>query len=170
MSEENTYQICTQCVMDTSDPDISFDEKGVCNHCHHYDSFYKNIYPFNLTNEQREAELTKIINEIKSTGSDKKYDCIIGLSGGVDSSYTAFKAKQFGLNSLAVHLDNGWDSEHAVKNIELLVKKLDIDLYTYVIDWNEFRDLQKAFFKASIVPSLSYRTFATAHNPAASSL
>ncbi len=137
--------------MDTSDPDISFDEKGVCSHCHHYDSFYKNIYPFNLTLEQREAELSKIVEEIKSSKNNKKYDCIIGLSGGVDSSYTAYKAKQLGLNPLAVHLDNGWDSEHAVKNIELLVRKLEIDLYTHVIDWDEFRDLQKAFFRSSII-------------------
>ena len=151
MKEENTYQICTHCVMDTSDPDISFDEKGVCSHCHHYDTFYKNIYPFNLSLEQRKSEFSKIVDEIKSARSYKKYDCIVGLSGGVDSSYTAFKAKQLGLNPLAVHLDNGWDSEHAVKNIELLVRKLDIDLYTHVIDWDEFRDLQKAFFKSSII-------------------
>ncbi len=151
MKEEKKYQICVHCVMDTSDPDISFDEKGVCSHCHHYDSFYKNIYPFNLTLEQREAELSKIVEEIKSSKNNKKYDCIIGLSGGVDSSYTAYKAKQLGLNPLAVHLDNGWDSEHAVKNIELLVRKLEIDLYTHVIDWDEFRDLQKAFFRSSII-------------------
>ncbi|MBI5324876.1 MAG: N-acetyl sugar amidotransferase [Ignavibacteriae bacterium] len=150
MKEENNYQICERCVMDTSDPDIVFDESGVCNHCHHYDSYYRNIYPFNLTTEKRDIELSKIVEEIKSSGN-KKYNCIIGMSGGVDSSYTAYKAKQLGLNPLAVHLDNGWDSEHAVKNIELLVRKLDIDLHTHVIDWGEFRDLQKAFFRSSII-------------------
>lgn len=137
--------------MDTSDTGIIFDEYGVCSHCHHYDSFYKNIAPFNLSTGKREEVLKSIIDDIKSKGHNRKYDCIIGVSGGVDSSYTAYKIKQFGLNPLAVHLDNGWDSEYAVKNIESLVKKLNIDLYTHVIDWSEFRDLQKAFFKSSII-------------------
>ena len=151
MRREGEYQICTRCVMDTSDPEITFDDNGVCIHCHHYDTFYKNIEPFNLSSEKKEIELKKIINEIKSPGKNKIYDCIIGVSGGVDSSYTAYLVKKYGLNPLAVHLDNGWDSEHAVKNIESIVKRLDIDLYTHVIDWSEFRDLQKAFFKSSII-------------------
>ena len=137
--------------MDTTDPDIKFDVRGICSHCQHYDDFYKNLYPYNLSPEKRLLELQRKIEQIKQEGLKKKYDCIIGLSGGVDSTYTALKAKQFGLKPLAVHLDNGWDSEQAVKNIELTVRKLGIDLYTHVIDWEEFKELQKSFFKASII-------------------
>lgn len=141
-----TYRICTRCVMDTTDPEIEFDEKGVCNHCYYYDEQLKRKV---FTGQHGQEELTRIVDEIKRHGSGKDYDCVIGVSGGVDSTYVAYKVKELGLKPLAVHLDNGWDSELAVKNIEQVLKKLDIDLYTHVIDWEEFKDLQLAFLKAS---------------------
>ncbi|MCR4336822.1 MAG: N-acetyl sugar amidotransferase [Candidatus Omnitrophica bacterium] len=141
------YQICTRCIMDTSDPHITFDEQGVCNHCRDYEKKWKKI-----TSESHRRGLEKIIERIKEEGRNKEHDCVIGVSGGVDSSYLAYLAvKKFGLRPLAVHLDNGWNSELAVKNIENLIKKLGIDLYTYVIDWEEFKDLQRSFIKASVV-------------------
>lgn len=144
MSEK--YQICNRCVMDTTDPEIQFDEKGICNHCIQYDESVKNLV---FDGDEGKEKLEHAINKIKETGKGKEYDCIIGVSGGVDSSYVAYKVKELGLVPLAVHLDNGWDSELAVKNIELFLKKLDIDLYTHVIDWEEFKDLQLSFLYAS---------------------
>jgi len=143
---EKKYQICNRCVMDITDPDIQFDDNGICNHCRQYDELVKR-YVFD--GEQGKEKLKHIIDKIKKTGTGKEYDCIIGVSGGVDSTYVAYKVKEFGLRPLAVHLDNGWNSELAVKNIELFLKKLDIDLYTYVIDWEEFKDLQLSFLYAS---------------------
>ncbi|MFA4849332.1 MAG: N-acetyl sugar amidotransferase [Methanoregula sp.] len=140
------YQVCNRCVMDTTDPEIQFDEKGICNHCRQYD---ESIKRFVFDGEAGKEKLQHIIDEIKVSGTGKEYDCIIGVSGGVDSSFVAYKVKEFGLRPLAVHLDNGWDSELAVKNIELFLKKLDIDLYTHVIDWDEFKDLQLSFLYAS---------------------
>jgi N-acetyl sugar amidotransferase len=141
-----TYQICKRCVMDTTDPDIYFDENGICNHCHQYDESVKRMV---FDGDEGKEKIQHIVDEIKKSGKKKEYDCIIGVSGGVDSSYVAYKVKELGLRPLAVHLDNGWDSELAVKNIELFLKKLDIDLYTYVIDWEEFKDLQLSFLYAS---------------------
>jgi N-acetyl sugar amidotransferase len=132
--------------MDTTDPDINFDENGICNHCHQYDESVKRHL---FEGKEGEESLSRIITSIKESGKNKEYDCIIGVSGGVDSSFVAYKVKELGLNPLAVHLDNGWDSELAVRNIELFLKKLDIDLYTHVIDWEEFKDLQLAFLYAS---------------------
>jgi len=100
--------------------------------------------------ERGRSDLDKIVNAIKKAGKGREYDCIIGLSGGVDSTLVAYKVKQLGLRPLAVHLDNGWDSEMSVANVEQIVKKLEFDLYTCVIDWEEFRDLQVAFFRSSI--------------------
>jgi len=137
-------QICTRCVMDTTDPDIRFDAQGVCHHCHNYDAMARNWDARNAA-----ADLEKIVERIGRAGKGKPYDCIIGVSGGVDSTFVAYKVKQLGLRPLAVHLDNGWDSELAVKNIETVLRKLGIDLFTHVIDWEEFRDLQLAFLKAS---------------------
>lgn len=142
------YQICTRCIMDTSDPDIKFDSQGICNHCHSYDKEASKIL---LSDEEKKERLQKIVAKIKEEGKNSEYDCIIGLSGGVDSSYLAYCVKELGLRPLAVHLDNGWNSELAVNNIENIVKILNIDLYTYVIDWEEFKDLQIAFLKASVV-------------------
>lgn len=131
--------------MDTTDPDIIFDQEGVCNHCHTY---MENI-SIRTSGTQQDKELKTLIDEIKRSGEGNEYDCIIGVSGGADSTYVAWKCKKLGLKPLAVHFDNGWDSELAIKNIEKVLKNLDIDLYTYVIDWEEFRDLQIAFLKAS---------------------
>lgn len=141
------YQICTRCIMDISDPDIKFDDNGVCNHCQKYDEAAKTR---NFSDKEKLSMVQKIIGEIKENGKGKDYDCLIGLSGGVDSSYVAYLAKKFGLRPLAVHFDNGWNSEFTVKNIEDIVKKLNIDLCTYVVDWEEFKDLQRSFFKASV--------------------
>ena len=140
------YKICTRCVMDTTDPDIVFDEQGVCNHCYTYDEM---IRKYVFIGEEGRKRLESIVNEIKIAGKDKEYDCIIGVSGGVDSTSVAYKVKELGLRPLAVHLDNGWDSELAVKNIEQALKMLNIDLYTHVINWEEFKDLQLAFLRAS---------------------
>lgn len=140
------YQICTRCVMDTSDPDIQFDENGICTHCHNYKRIIQScVFP----GTEGEHKLAKIIESLKKNGKGKKYDCVIGLSGGVDSSFVAYRVKQYGLRPLAVHLDNGWDSELAVKNIENICRSLEIDLHTIVLDWEEFRELQIAFLKAS---------------------
>jgi len=134
--------------MDTSDPDIVFDDNGVCNRCKKAEELL-NLVPYSLPKEEKRKELEKLIEKIKEKGKGKEYDCIIGVSGGVDSTFTAYTVANLGLRPLAVHLDNGWDSELAVKNIENAVKKLNIDLSTYVIDWEEFKDLQMSFLKAS---------------------
>lgn len=139
--------MCSQCVMDTSDNEIIFDEYGICNHCHRMKERLKE----KLNVNKREARLSKLICEIKRAGIGKTYDCIIGLSGGIDSTYVAYKVKEFGLRPLAVHLDNGWDSELAVKNIENIVTKLNIDLYSHVIDWEEFKQIQLAYLRASVI-------------------
>lgn len=144
------YQICSRCLMDTTDPDIVFDENGHCNHC--TSAIKKLKYFAFISDSERQQRLNEIKLEIKASGIGKKYDCLIGLSGGIDSSYLAFVVvKELGLKPLAVHVDNGWDSELAVHNIENIVKKLNIDLYTWVIDWEEFRDLQRAYLKASVL-------------------
>ena len=140
------YQICTRCIMDTSDPEIHFDENGVCSHCKRYDEMAKRETYYDETGQQK---LKKIIKKIKKKGRNKRYDCIIGVSGGTDSTFMAYHVKQLSLRPLAVHLDNGWDSELAVNNIENLLKKLSIDLFTKVIEWEEFKDLQLAFLRAS---------------------
>lgn len=142
------YQICSRCIMDTTDPDIEFDKNGRCNHCRAYEEEYKNYI---RTDEKGQEEFQKLITEIKEYGKNKDYDCVMGLSGGVDSSYVAYQSKQLGLRPLAIHFDNNWNAELAVKNIENIVKKLGIDLITYVIDWEEFKDLQLSFLKASVV-------------------
>lgn len=146
MDEQQTYRMCSRCVMDMTDPDIVFDDNGVCNHCHNYE---KNIQVRAFKGEEARLKLDKIVSQIKAAGRNQEYDCIIGVSGGVDSTYVAYLTKQLGLKPLAIHFDNGWNSELAVSNIEKVLKKLDIDLYTYVIDWEEFRDLQMSFLKAS---------------------
>jgi N-acetyl sugar amidotransferase len=143
------FQQCTRCVIDTiDDPRIEFDQNGVCNYCHFYDDLEKRI---GSSRPNTSNLLEKTIEEIKRVGEGKQYDCIVGLSGGTDSSYMAHMAKTLGLRPLAVHLDNGWNSELAAQNIEKLTATLDFDLFTYVIDWPEFRDLQLAYLKASVI-------------------
>ena len=132
--------------MDTSDPEISFDNDGICNHCRKLEQQRAVL----ANKEMRQERLEQIVAEIKDKGRNKAYDCIIGVSGGTDSTYVAYIVKQLGLRPLAVHVDNGWDAELAVGNIENTLKKLEIDLFTYVIDWEEFRDFQKSLLKASV--------------------
>ncbi len=134
--------------MDTTDPNIQFDIEGICNHCKNYE---KRKSQFILPDEKKNAELNRIIKEIQDKGAHKKYDCILGVSGGVDSTFMALKSKELGLRPLAVHLDNGWNSRLAVTNIEKVLKRIDVDLYTHVINWEEFKDLQLAYFNASVV-------------------
>ncbi|HLO13849.1 MAG TPA: N-acetyl sugar amidotransferase [Anaerolineales bacterium] len=144
---EREYRVCTRCLMDTSDPEIQFDELGVCNHCHDYDRLIQQRV---LKGEAGLRYLKGLVEQIKREGRGKPYDCVMGVSGGVDSTYVAYVAKtKLGLRPLAIHMDNGWDSELAVKNIEETLKRLGIDLYTNVLNWEEFKDLQLAFLKAS---------------------
>lgn len=142
------YKICTRCIMDISDPNIYFDENGICNNCKDYQEKIKKRV---LTGKEAEIKIQEIVNEIKEKGRNNKYDCAIGISGGTDSSYVLYLAKKLGLRPLAVHLDNGWNSKTATMNINRVIKKLDIDLYTYVLDWEEFKDLQLAYLKASVI-------------------
>ncbi len=161
------YQICSRCVMDTSDPNITFDDQGVCNHCHTYDAHVMHSVH---TGEQGRHLLGEKAEEIRRDGAGRPYDSVIGVSGGVDSTYVAWLVKSLGLRPLAVHLDNGWDSEIAVSNISTVLKKMSIDLHTEVLDWEEFRDIQLAFLRASTpdaeVPS-DHAIFACLYHTAA---
>jgi len=141
-----TYQICNRCVMDTSDEDITFDELGICNHCR---DFEKVLQQPRYRKKDAEEKLTQMISQIKR--KNNQYDCLIGISGGVDSCYTAYLCHKWGLRPLLMHMDNGWNSEIAVRNIQNLVEKLNLDYISYVLDWNEFREVQLAFLKSSIV-------------------
>lgn len=142
------YQRCSRCVMDTTDSKITFDEHGVCDHCRNFD---KNIAPYWKPQENRFDELEKIAEQIRKAGRNSEYDCILGLSGGADSSYLAYIAKEvMHLRPLALVVDTGWNLNVAVENIEKIVKGLDLDMYTEVINWKEMADLQLAFFKAGI--------------------
>jgi N-acetyl sugar amidotransferase len=134
--------------MDTTDSKITFDVNGVCDHCN---TFYQDILPNWHTDEKGRQDLKNIVEQIKKVGAHKDFDCIIGMSGGIDSSYLTYIAKeQLGLRPLVFHVDAGWNSQIAVNNIEKLVDKLGLDLYTEVIDWEEMRDLQLAFFKSGV--------------------
>ncbi|HCB76090.1 MAG TPA: LPS biosynthesis protein [Sphingomonas bacterium] len=142
------YQICANCIMDTSDSGIVFDDRGWCDYCSNY---YDNIVPNWHPDEQGEREIMAQVEQIKRDGKGRDHDCLIGLSGGVDSSYVTYIAKEkFGLRPLLYHVDAGWNSQQAVNNIEKLVDGLDLDLFTEVVDWPEMRDLQLAFFKANV--------------------
>lgn len=139
-----TYKVCTRCIMDTSDPEIRFDDEGVCDHCKRWEERVRQYVRVDADG----AALAQAVGQIKVAAKGRDYDCVIGVSGGVDSTYAAYKVKELGLRPLAVHLDNGWNSELAVSNIEKTLNKLDIDLYTHVIDWEEFKDLQLSFIKS----------------------
>jgi N-acetyl sugar amidotransferase len=144
----SNYQTCVKCVMDTSDPQIIFDECGVCDYCN---NFKIDIEPNWHTDERGNSELQVLASKIKTEGVGKDFDCIIGLSGGLDSSYTAYVAKQkMGLRPLLFHVDAGWNTDQAVGNIEKLVNGLGLDLFTEVINWEEMKDLQVAFLKSQI--------------------
>jgi N-acetyl sugar amidotransferase len=133
--------------MSTTDPYITFDEKGRCNHCTHYFARLANLTYSAATSDR---QLSAIVDRIKATGQGKEYDCVMGISGGVDSCYAAYVAKSLGLRPLAVHMDNGWDSDTAARNIKNVTRSLGIDYQSVVLDWEEFRDLQLAFLRASV--------------------
>lgn len=144
----NKVHVCSRCIMDETAKEITFDINGVCNFCHNYDNVLVNDVH---TDKGGEEKLENLIEKIKQKGKNSRYDVLIGLSGGVDSSYVAYVIKKkYGLRAFAVHLDNGWNTELAVANVEQIVKRLDIDLSTYVLDWKEFRDIQTSFIKSSI--------------------
>lgn len=143
-----TYRICTNCIMDTSDSKIVFDDHGQCDHCN---NFYSNIKPSWHTDSRGEIALERLAERIKKDGRGRDFDCIIGLSGGLDSSYVSYVAKEkMGLRPLLFHVDAGWNTDLAVGNIEKLVDELGLDLYTEVINWEEMKDLQVAFLKSQI--------------------
>ncbi len=146
--EKREYQRCTQCVMDTTDSKISFDEHGVCDHCR---NFERRIKPYWKPKENDFEGLEKLAHEIRKAGKGRDYDCILGLSGGADSSYLAYIAKDvMNLRPLAFVVDTGWNLNVAVENIEKIVKGLDLDMYTEVVNWKEMADFQLSMFKASI--------------------
>ncbi len=139
-------KICTRCIMDDSVPGISFDENGVCPFCKIQDELERK-YPLG---DSANKKLLQLVDEIKKSGKGKKYDCIVGVSGGRDSTYTLYNTVKLGLRPLVVHFDNGWNSDIAVRNIKNACTVLGVDLYTHVADWEEFKDLQRAFLKASV--------------------
>lgn len=142
------YQICGRCVMDTTDSQIVFDAHGVCDHCR---TFERHVLPAWHTDERGKAKLQKMVEDIKRSSHGRDFDCIIGMSGGIDSSYLTYLAKEeLGLNPLVFHVDAGWNSQVAVNNIERLVDGLGLDLFTEVIDWEEMKDLQLAFFRSGV--------------------
>ncbi|MHB8799677.1 MAG: N-acetyl sugar amidotransferase [Thermoanaerobaculia bacterium] len=142
------YQICSNCIMDTTDSDIVFDSRGVCDYC---SNFYENILPHWHPDERGARELEPVLERIRAEGKGRSHDCLIGISGGVDSSYVAHLAvTRFGLRPLLFHVDAGWNSQEAVNNIESLVDALGLDLHTEVVDWEEMKDLQVAFFRAQV--------------------
>ena len=152
----NEYRICNRCIMDTTDKEIIFDENGICNHCKNAQKKLQER-KFYSDKEIKKKLLVQKINEIKEKGKNKKYDCVIGISGGVDSTFVAYKVKKLGLRPFAFHLDNGWNSKIADKNIKNISKKLGIKIHRYEVNWNEFKDLQMSFLKAS-VPDLEIPT------------
>lgn len=148
MKIERPYQICSVSVMDTSDSRITFDADGICDHV---TDFRQKVLPNWHTDERGRRELAAIVTKVKHDGKKRDFDCILGLSGGVDSSYMLHVAvNEFGLRPLVFHVDGGWNSELAVHNIQMLVEKLGLDLFTEVINWQEMRDFQLAFFKSGV--------------------
>lgn len=148
MPEHYTMKQCKRCIMDErNDPDLELDINGICNHCHNYDKAISQL----PKGEAAKEHFRRTIEEIKKNGAGKKYDCVIGVSGGVDSTYLAYLAKQNGLRALLMHCDNGWNSELSVKNIDNICVKTGFDLHTLVLNWEEFKDIQLSFFKAGVV-------------------
>lgn len=146
--EHKQIRVCTSCVMDATDPTIVFDENGECDYCYNY---HNNIVPNWHPNEKGLAEITKVFDKIKKEGKNRDYDCMIGISGGLDSSYLAHVAvKQFGLRPLFFHVDAGWNSDVSTHNIHKLMDGLGVDLYTEVVNWEEMKDLQRAFIKSQV--------------------
>ena len=145
---QKNLQCCSNCVMDTTDSAIVFGENGICDHCN---TFYNSIEPNWNTGENGKAALDHMGDLIRAAGKGKDFDCIIGMSGGIDSSYLVYAAKEImGLRPLVFHVDAGWNSQIAVNNIERLVDGLSLDLFTEVIDWQEMQDIQRAFFRSGV--------------------
>ncbi len=144
-----TYRMCSRCVMDTTANDISFNEDGVCNYCTEFLERSSQIIFKNP--ESRKQDLNAFVSKVKRDGKGKPYDCIVGVSGGVDSSWGLVKAVELGLRPLAVHMDNGWNTELAQNNISNLIQKLGVDLHTHVINWEEYKGLMQAFFDADVI-------------------
>ena len=143
------YRQCVRCVMDETAQDIEFDGNGICNYCTEFLEKHGEI--LSEHDEIKKGELNSLVEKIKKEGKHKEYDCVVGVSGGVDSAYTLTKVKELGLRPLAVHMDNGWNSELAQNNIENIVRRLEVPLYTHVIDWNEYREFMNAFFDADVI-------------------
>lgn len=145
---QGEYSICTNCVMDTTDPNITFDERGWCGYCRNY---YENIQPNWHPNDEGERILAPLIDKIKRDGKGRDHDCLIGISGGVDSSYVACLAKEkFGLNPLLFTVDTGWNTPEAIYNVQRIVDGLGLDVHREVVDWEEMKDLQVAYFKSQV--------------------
>ena len=141
------YQICTKCIMDTTDSNITFDQNGVCNHCKKYEERIKNELHIDQKGQEK---LKQLINKIKKEGQDKKYNCIIGVSGGIDSTMVAYLViKKFNLRPLAINLDNGWDTDLAKQNIKNISKNLNLKIHRKKVYWEEFKNLQLSFLKSS---------------------
>jgi N-acetyl sugar amidotransferase len=138
-------KVCSRCILDDRIPGIIFDENGVCQYCKIHDEL-KKIYPLNNKGQEN---LNNLIKKVRRKGKRKKYDCIIGVSGGTDSTYTLYQLVKLGMRPLAIHFDNGWNSDIAVRNVKNACSRLNVDLYTYVVEWEEFKDLQISFLKAS---------------------
>lgn len=148
MKPNRPYQVCKKLVIDTSDPSVTFDSEGVCNH---YFDFKNNVEPQWNTGTEGRSQLLKTVDRIKASGKDKEFDCLMGMSGGADSSYMLHKmVTEFGLRPLVFHVDAGWNSEIAVHNISCIIDKLGLDLFTEVINWEEVRDFQLAMFKSGL--------------------
>jgi N-acetyl sugar amidotransferase len=165
------HKVCKNCVMDTTDSRIVFDADGVCDHCH---GFRENVLPNWHTDERGEAELMQIAEKIRADGKGRDFDCLLGMSGGLDSSYMLHIAvTKMGLRPLVFHVDGGWNTQAAVQNIENTVEKLGLDLFTEVIDWEEMKDFQLAYFRSGVsnidIPQdhafvATLNKFATKHN------
>ena len=147
--ENKKYQICTRCVMDTTAEEITFDPQGVCSFCHYFDREVKPILDRANSDEGRKM-LEQIVDAIKKSGHGKPYDSVLGISGGTDSCYLAYLAKKLGLRPLMVHVDTGWNSPESERNVKNLISQLGFDLEIIRVDWEEMRDLQIAFYKASV--------------------
>ena len=148
MNDKRPYQICTNCVMDTSDSKIVFDDQGVCDHCN---NFYHNIKPNWHTDEIGQAKLDAVLEKIKKDGAEKKYDCLIGLSGGVDSSYLVYTAKEkWGLRPLIFTVDTGWNMKVAETNVRKIIDGCGLDEYHVTVEHEEMMDLQLAYFKSQV--------------------
>jgi N-acetyl sugar amidotransferase len=147
LSSTTPYKVCSRCIYDERVASISFDAQGVCNYCRQIEQLASD---YGTGNAKGEQQLAAIVEEIKKTGKGKRYDCVIGVSGGTDSSYMVYLAKKWGLSPLAVHYDNTWNTAIATQNIGKVLRALDVDLYTHVVDNKESDDIFRSFFYAGV--------------------